>query len=136
MSTHPDPGLALAEVRHRLANCFQLIQSLIRHRLAGAASEEARQHLAWLGDAVMALGLLQQRLAAAGDDGFLPYLEDAVGYWNRLGQPQGVRVTMAVEPGLTVSAARVSTLALVVHELVTNWVKYEKTVPSAGSRAR
>lgn len=124
MSMQPDPDLALVEARHRLANCFQLFQSLIRHRLSNAASEEARQHLGWLGEAVAALGLLQQRLLTAGEQGFLAYLEEAVGYWNRLGNPQGVRVVMAVEPGVVVAAGRAASLALVVHELVTNAIEH------------
>ena len=62
--------LQVVEIRHRLANCFQLLNGLIQARLAHTADGESRRQLAWLQDVVVSMGILQQRLAAAGNAGF------------------------------------------------------------------
>lgn len=121
MRSHP-LELSLAEIRHRLANSFQLILALIDQQKRRSKSDEAREILSWLSETVSAIGLLQQRLADLGS--FHDYLHDAVVFWNRMGSAQGIRVELIIEEPATVPAAPSTALALAVHELVTNAIEH------------
>lgn len=114
----------LAEMRHRLANCFQLITGLVRLRLRRVKGKEAREHLTWLLDAITTLGLLQQRLAAPNEASFQAYLREAAAFWDRLAAEQGVAVALAAHDGVAVPDEAAPTLALIAHELVTNCLEH------------
>lgn len=122
----------LAEVRHRLANSFQLMAGLVRLRLNAAAGEEARGHLAWLLDAVAALGSLQQRLASAEGASFQAYLCETAGFWEQLAAGRGVTVAVEAVGDVAVPDAAATTLALIAHELVTNCVEHAFADGQAG----
>lgn len=128
MRSHP-LELSLAEIRHRLANSFQLILALIEQQKRRSKSDEAREILSWLSETVGAIGLLQQRLANLGS--FHDYLEDAVIFWNRLGSARGIHVELVMEEPVTVPASPSTALALVVHELVTNAIEHAFPANSA-----
>jgi two-component sensor histidine kinase len=111
--------LQVVEIRHRLANCFQLLTGLIQFRLTQAPDGESKRQLAGLQDAVASLGLLQQRLAAAGSDGFCDYLSEATDLWRRLTLDRGISIVLETED-IGVSADKATPLALILHELMTN----------------
>lgn len=109
------------ELRHRLADSFQLVTSLIRLRLRRADSPESRGDLSWLLDVVTALGLLQQRLASADPGAFAAYLTDVGGFWRRVA---GERAKVTVEAErFRVGEQRAATLALIAHELIRDTVE-------------
>jgi two-component sensor histidine kinase len=111
-----------AELRHRIANSFQLINSLIAVRLRGLEDGVARRHLTWLADAVMVLGLLQQHLSAPHGSAFADWLKDAVALWDRMGGD--LTVTVDADGTIAVPQASAVTLAIVAHELITNCVTH------------
>jgi two-component sensor histidine kinase len=113
-----------AELRHRITNSFQLINSLIAVRLRGLEDGPARRHLTWLSDAVMVLGLLQQHLIASHTSTFADWLKEAVAFWDRMGGDLGIKVTIDSEGTVAVPQASVVTLAIVTHELITNCVTH------------
>lgn len=120
MHPHPDdPYLRLSELRHRLANCFQLISSLIRLRLNRVADPEGRKHLGWLLDVVTALGLLQERLSSPSAGTFDQYLAEVAAFWGRAGSARGIEVVALLDP-VALPAGDASTLAIIVHELLNN----------------
>jgi two-component sensor histidine kinase len=111
--------LQVVEIRHRLANCFQLLNGLIQFRLAHTADRESRRQLAWLQDVVVSMGMLQQRLAAAGTAGFQVYLVEAAGLWRRLTLERGINIELETED-IEVAPAKAAPLSLILHELMTN----------------
>ena len=111
--------LQIVEIRHRLANCFQLLNGLIQVRLAHTADGESRRQLAWLQDVVVSMGMLQQRLAAAGSAGFQVYLVEAAELWRRLTLERDITIELETED-IEVAPAKAAALSLILHELMTN----------------
>jgi two-component sensor histidine kinase len=112
---------AVAELRGRLADSFQLVQSLIRLRLRRTDAPESRADLSWLLDIVTALGLLQQRLASADPGAFAGYLADVGGFWRRIAG-DNARIVVEAER-FRVAEQRAATLALIAHELIRDAVE-------------
>ena len=50
-------GGGASEIRHRMANIFQLLSALARMRSQRASEPEARRQLAWMADAIGSLGV-------------------------------------------------------------------------------
>jgi two-component sensor histidine kinase len=111
--------LQVVEIRHRLANCFQLLNGLIQFRLAHTADGESRRQLAWLQDVVVSMGMLQHRLATAGTAGFQAYLVEAVALWRRLTLERGIEINLETED-IEVAPEKAAPLSLILHELMTN----------------
>jgi two-component sensor histidine kinase len=111
--------LQVVEIRHRLANCFQLLNGLIQFRLAHTADGESRRQLAWLQDVVVSMGMLQHRLATAGTAGFQVYLAEAVALWRRLTLERGIEIKLETED-IEVAPEKAAPLSLILHELMTN----------------
>ncbi len=122
-------NLLIAELRHRLANSFQLLQAVIHIRLRSAEDPESRRHLAWLLDVVTALGMLQQRVGLSGPTDFGAYLIEAATYWRRICEGGSIGIALDVE-AVEVSDSQASTLALIAHELICNAV--EHAFPNGG----
>ena len=116
-------SLLVSELKHRLANSFQLLQAVIHIRLRSAEDPESRRHLSWLLDVVTALGMLQQRVGFDGPTDFNAYLIEATSYWRRVcdGRPIGIALEVA---SATVSEDHASTLALIAHELISNAIEH------------
>ena len=125
-------SLLLGELKHRLANSFQLLQAVIRIRLRSAADPESRRHLSWLLDVVTALGMLQQRIGLTGPTDFGAYLIEAASYWRRVcdGRPIGISLEVT---GVQVSETQAATLALIAHELISNAIEHAFPSGRAGS---
>jgi two-component sensor histidine kinase len=116
-------NLLISELRHRLANSFQLLQAVIRIRLRSAADPESRRHLSWLLDVVTALGMLQQRIGLVGPTDFGAYLIEAASYWRRVCEDRSISLVLNVA-AVQVSEAQASTLALIIHELISNCIEH------------
>lgn len=125
-------SLLLSELRHRLANSFQLLQAVIHIRLRTASDPESRRHLSWLLDVVTALGMLQQRVSIVGPTDFGAYLIEAGAYWRRICEGRPIGVLIHVE-SVQVSEAQASTLALIGHELISNCIEHAFPHGRAGS---
>lgn len=107
-----------AEMRHRAANTFQLISALARMRGQRTAEPEARRQLIWMADAIGALGALERHRRDDGVD-FQEYLLEMAPVWRRRLTAGPTEVVVAMEPVIASDQAA-STLALIVHELVSN----------------
>ena len=107
-----------AEMRHRAANTFQLISALARMRGQRTAEPEARRQLVWMADAIGALGALERHRRGGGVD-FQAYLLEMAPVWRRRHTAAPIEVAVAMEP-VVVPDQAASTLALIVHELVSN----------------
>ena len=124
MDTHSRvESLLIAELKHRLANSFQLLQAVIQIRLRSADDPESRRHLAWLLDVVTALSLLQQRVGVSGPTEFGAYLIEAASYWRRVCEGRSVGIDLQVE-SIHVNETEASTLALITHELISNAIEH------------
>lgn len=109
---------AASEVRHRMANTFQLVSALARMRSQKAGDPETRRQLLWMADAIGSLGALERHRTAEGVD-FAAYLAEMAPVWRRRQGGQPAEVVLAADP-IIASDQAASTLALVVQELVAN----------------
>ena len=122
-----------AELRPRLAQGFEVLQTLIRARLRGVDDAACRRHLNWLFDMVTALGLLQRRVGAGGGVDFAEYLIEASAYWRRVLDSR--RIDIVVTAGdARLNADEASTLALIAHELIGNCVEHAFPTDEAHGR--
>jgi two-component sensor histidine kinase len=127
-----DAAVLLVEMRHRLANCFQLMSSLTRLRGRSVENAEARDLLAWFSGVLVAMGRLQQRLAASEGRNFVAYLRESASFWNTIGMDQQISVTVEAEDGQAISDQQATILALIINELVTNCLEHAFTDQSTG----
>jgi two-component sensor histidine kinase len=125
-----ESDLRLMELRHRLANSFQLVSSLVSIRLRRVSDPEARRQLAWVLDVVTALSLLQRRLAENQQSAFSSYLGEVTSFWQRMSEH--VQLTVEAE-SIEVKPDAATSLALIVHELMTNAVEHAFPDGMAGS---
>ncbi len=117
-----DADLELAEIRHRIANCFQLMIGAIHCRLNQTADSVARDELVWVRDIINAMSLLQKRLISDAGQSFAEYLHDLARYWQPLLEVQSVHIEVDADP-VELNSSLSSSLALIAHELVTNSIK-------------
>ena len=118
MTDEGEDDVRAAEMRHRAANTFQLISALARMRGQRTAEPEARRQLVWMADAIGALGALERHRRGSGVD-FQEYLLEMAPVWRRRQAAGPTEVVGAMEPVIAPDQAA-STLALIVHELVSN----------------
>ena len=119
-----EADMLVVEMRHRLANCFQLLSSLTRLRGRSVDSEEARDLLAWFSSVIVAMGRLQQRLAASEGRSFVAYLRESASFWNTIGADQQISVDVEAVEGQPISDQQATMLALIINELVTNCLEH------------
>jgi two-component sensor histidine kinase len=115
--------LQVAEIRHRIANCFQLMISAIHCRLKQMTDPVARDQLAWALDIIRATSLLQGRLTSDAGQNFADYLRELAKYWQPLLEIQSVHIEVDADP-IDLGPGPSSSLALIAQELVTNSVKH------------
>lgn len=118
MTDEGEDDVRTAEMRHRAANTFQLILALARMRGQRTAEPEARRQLVWMAEAIGALGALERHRRDGGVD-FQDYLLEMAPIWRRRQASSPTEVVVAMEPIIAPDQAA-STLALIVHELVSN----------------
>lgn len=107
-----------SEMRHRMANTFQLMSALARMRSQRAGDPEARRQLVWMADAIGSLGALERHRVTDGVD-FAAYLTEMAPVWRRRQAGQSADVVLTTGP-VVASDQAASTLALIVQELVCN----------------
>ena len=117
-----DPA-RLAEVRHKVANLFQLLSTLTRLRSQRADGAETRRQLNWLLDNLQALALVHNRLLSPGGGDFALCLADMAEHWRGRCGGRPITIEVASEP-LAVHESHAAALALIVNELVTNAVAH------------
>ena len=113
-----DVAAATSEIRHRVANTFQLLSALARMRSQRAAEPETRRQLAWMADAIGSLGALERHRKGDGVD-FAAYLGEMAPVWRRRHATRTAELVLAVEPLVTPDSAA-STLAMITQELIGN----------------
>jgi two-component sensor histidine kinase len=121
----------IVEIRHRLANSYQILANLVELRLVRTSDSTSRKHLIWVRETVQALAALQQQLAHIDGRGFSTYLSEAISLWKRLGAERGITVVEEIE-NLPLRPDQTLPLALITNELLTNC--FEHAFPnSSGS---
>ena len=125
-------AMSASEVRHRLANLFQLLSTLTRMRIQRATDAESRRQLSWMLDAIGALGALQQRLIEPEGADFANYLSDMLPQWRRRCAGRPVQLTVEAQP-VIMREQLASALAVIVNELVANAIAHAHPEGRAGS---
>lgn len=111
-------GGAASEIRHRMANTFQLLSALARMRSQRAPEPETRRQLAWMADAIGSLGALERHRREDRVD-FAAYLGEMAPVWRRRHSARAAELVLFVEP-LAVPDSAASTLAMITQELIAN----------------
>ncbi|MFC0407772.1 sensor histidine kinase [Roseomonas elaeocarpi] len=119
--------LLMLEVHHRVKNSLQLVQNLLSLQARGAATAEAAQQLTESANRVLTIGAIHDQLYRTGAalevdvPGYLAGLMAHV----RSGMASTLERAVVVDcDPLVWPAAEVTTLGLVVTELLTNALKY------------
>lgn len=123
MLAEAETELQLVEARHRLANCLQIVNTLIQFRISRTSGQETRCHLTWLRDAVTSLGLLQQHLTRAETTQFHDYLAESIRIWRAITRERSITILLESDE-VGVSREQATPLALIVHELLSNCCKH------------
>lgn len=118
MSDDNTDGRAVSEMRHRMANTFQLMSALGRMRSQRAGDLEARRQLLWMADAIGSLGALERHRTPQGVD-LTAYLVEMAPVWRRRHSARQAEVRVSAIPVFAPDTAA-STLALITQELVGN----------------
>jgi two-component sensor histidine kinase len=109
---------AASEMRHRAANIFQLLSALARMRGQKAADPEVKRQLAWMADAIGALGALERHRRAESVD-FAEYLAEMAPIWRRRQGLNAAEVTLEADRVLLGDNAAAA-VAVIAQELVAN----------------
>jgi two-component sensor histidine kinase len=117
--TNGDEPKRQAEVRHKVANLFQLLSTLTRLRMQRAQDAESRRELASLLEMVLALALVHQRLLSPGGEDFALCLGDMADHWRRRSAGRPIAIELTAAP-FRVHESHASALALIANELVAN----------------
>ncbi len=112
-----------AEMRHRLFNCFEVINSLVTMRLRGVKAPAARQELEWFRDVLRTMGALEQGLAQSDDQSLVQHITHAANAWLRVAEADHIDVVVDCQP-VHVPPRATRTLSLILHELISNCVKH------------
>lgn len=111
-------GATASEIRHRMANTFQLLSALARMRSQRTADPDARRQLAWMADAIGSLGALERHRTHEGVN-FAAYLDEMAPVWRRRHNTRAAELSLAIEPLFALDSAA-STLAMITQELISN----------------
>lgn len=112
-------AMSLPDVRHRVANVFQLLTTLGRLRAQRSEDAEARRQVEWLHDATSALGVLQRHLLSQGGGDFAGFLAEMAPHWRRRARARPVTIEIKAEPVVLPEQAAAA-VAMIVQELVAN----------------
>lgn len=85
-------SLEIVEIRHRMANCFQLLASLTRTRTATCDSPEARRTLRRVAEQIQAISHLQTVLGRGKRHGLVDHLREMQPLWSRIDEDRGIEV--------------------------------------------
>jgi two-component sensor histidine kinase len=120
LSMLDEPGpVTASELRHRMANLFQLLATTARMRIQRCPDAEAQRKLTWLLEAVGVIGVLQHRLLSPDGENAALFLEEMLPQWRRRCTGSGIAIELDAEP-IQVREQSLSALALMAHELVSN----------------
>jgi two-component sensor histidine kinase len=117
--TDSDEATRLAEVRHKVANLFQLLSTLTRLRMQRAEDPESRRQLGWLLESVSALAVVHHRMLLPGGADFALCLQDMADQWRHRCAGRPITIEVAAK-SLMVHESHASALGLIVNELVGN----------------
>lgn len=114
----------LHEAQHRYANWLQILHGIAKRKLRAASSTETREALSYIVDLIEILGELQRCVQSAdGTTALADHLDRCRRYWQRLCNGQ-IEIRVEADRGLAVAGKDMTSVSLIVNELVLNAVKH------------
>lgn len=114
----------VAEIRHRMANSFQLLSAHTRRQLREAETPEARSRLALVLDQILTVSQLQTGLSIAEDGGLHRYLDGVEQLWRQIALPHSIEISVRRDDLSGLSRQCTGAIALILQEAVTNCIKH------------
>ena len=124
----------IEDLKRRVVGGYQLLQALVGIRLRVVEDPESRRHLTWLSDVAAALTLMSRRVMDEGPVDFAGYLDDVAAFWRRSHADSGLRFDVRAA-GDPLPEPLAQSLAIIVHELVSNAVRHAFPDGARGSVA-
>ncbi len=121
----PQDDLLLRETNHRCCNDLQLVVSLLGLQSRRVASEEARSALSDAAERVAVLARSRATIIQQRAPDLAATLRQVCEALQPYAEPRSILISFRIDQALNgLSANRITTLALVVNELVTNAIKH------------
>lgn len=126
--------LLVTEIRHRMANAFQLLAALTRRQIKSCPSEIGQRHLTSVMEHIQTVAQIQACLGSADVRGFAAFLNETERLWKRLGEDRDIKVAFkkdAACPDIPTKMA--GTLALAFQEGLTNCFEHAFSDEGSGN---
>ena len=114
----------VAEIRHRMSNGFQMLQSFTRLQLSTCETEEAAEKLDGILRQIEAVAAQQDALSEADTGNLAGFVEKIEPLWHRIGEHAGIAVQVELEAPVTLSPHASETASRILLEAVTNCVEH------------
>ena len=127
MMTHMKPiaeQVRVAEIRHRMINGFQMLQSFTSLQISTCESEEAADKLRGVLTQIQAVAAQQTALTEADSGNFAGFVETIAPLWQRIGEQAGITVNVDLDPNVRLSPVASETASRILQEAVTNCVEH------------
>ncbi|WP_121630822.1 sensor histidine kinase [Tropicibacter alexandrii] len=122
--TPPDETLLVAEMRHRMANGFQLLQAFARQQLRTCETQEAKDCVGRVLSQIESITSLQLALSQADRGAFGAFLDQIEPHWKHLGAGQGVEITLNHDAPRHLPVRVAENAARILMEAITNALEH------------
>lgn len=121
----PDGDLLLRETNHRCSNDLQLVVSLLSLKSRRVESEEGRAALSDVADRVAILARARATVTQQRTPDLAGAIRQVCEALQLYAEPRSILISLRIDqPPVGLSAERITALALVVNELMTNAIKH------------
>ncbi|EAQ01532.1 histidine kinase-like protein [Pseudooceanicola batsensis HTCC2597] len=116
--------LRVAEIRHRMSNGFQLLQSFTRQQLSKSENREARERLAQVLRQIETVAAQQSALSEADSGNLAGFAQEMEPLWRRIGEQAGIEVHVRFDADAPFSPLASETAARILLEAVSNCIEH------------
>lgn len=125
--THMKPiaeQVRVAEIRHRMINGFQMLQSFTSLEMSNCETQEATDKLRVVLAQIETIAAQQTALTEADSGNFAGFVETIAPLWQRIGENAGISVNVDLDANVRLSPVASESASRILQEAVTNCVEH------------